>query len=402
MTQPARTWWVVAAIAAAGVLGTLAIGAAFGMGTPDLLAILWMIVAASVVTAAVAVVAQRLLRHASLQRRFVALPIVAAVVTAANLALLYLRMAASDHDATVVVTLLCYSLAAGLAVALVIARGTGGAVTHLVDTARTLGQGDLDARVGVLDAGAELDALGATLDDMAAELAAARAREHAVEQTRRDLITAVSHDLRTPLASLRAMIEAVDDGVVSDPPTVARYVGEMRRSSTQLSTLVDDLFELAQLDAGAIEAETRRARLEDLVASALAAVEPEAHAKGLALTAELGAAADADCSPRLARVLQNLLVNAVRHTPADGTVRLHAERRGTRLALEVENTGDGIAPEDLSRIFEPFFRSDRARSGAGAGLGLTLAKRIVEAMGGRISAESAPSQGARFAVDLPL
>jgi signal transduction histidine kinase len=402
MTERARTWWVVAAIGAAGVVGTLAIGAAFGMGTPDLLAILWMIVAAGVVTAAVAVVANRLLRHASLQRRFVALPIVAAAVTAANLAILYLRMAASDHDATVVITLLCYSLAAGLAVALVIARGTGGAVTHLVDTARTLGEGDLEARVGVLDAGPELDTLGATLDEMAAELATSQAREHAVEQTRRDLITAVSHDLRTPLASLRAMIEALDDGVVSDPPTVTRYVGEMRRSATQLSTLVDDLFELVQLDAGAIEAETRRARLEDLVASALAAVEPEAHAKRLALTAELGAAADADCSPRLARVLQNLLVNAVRHTPADGTVRLHAERRGDRLALEVEDTGDGIAPEDLSRIFEPFFRSDRARSGAGAGLGLTLAKRIVEAMGGRISAESAPSQGARFAVDLPL
>ncbi len=402
MTERARNWWVVAAIAAAGVLGTLAIGAAFGMGTPDLLAILWMIVAASIVTAAVAVVAQRLLRHASLQRRFIALPVVAAAVTAANLAILYLRMAASDHDATVVVTLLCYSLAAGLAVAIVIARGTGGAVTHLVATARTLGHGDLDARVGPLHAGAELDTLGATLDEMASDLATARGREHAVEQTRRDLITAVSHDLRTPLASLRAMIEALDDGVVTDPPTVTRYVGEMRRSATQLSTLVDDLFELAQLDAGAIEAETRRARLDDLVASALAAVEPEAQSKGLVLTADLGSAADADCSPRLARVLQNLLVNAVRHTPADGTVHLHAERRGGRLALEVEDTGDGIAPEDLPRIFEPFFRSDRARSGAGAGLGLTLAKRIVEALGGRISAESEPAQGARFAVELPL
>lgn len=402
MSGSARTWWAVAAVGAAGVAGTLAIGAAMGMGTPDLVAIFWMIVAAGSVTAVVAVAAQRLLRRTSIRARFVALPVVAAAVTAANLVVLYLRMAVNDHDAAVVVTLLCYSLAAGLAVALVIARGTTGAVAHLADTARALGDGDLDARVGALEAGPDLDALGATLDDMATQLAASQARERAVEQTRRDLMTAVSHDLRTPLSSLRAMIEALDDGVVSDPPTVTRYVGEMRRSATQLSDLVDDLFELAQLDAGAIEAETRRARLDDLVASALAAVEPEANAKGLALSADLGEAADANCSPRVARVLQNLLVNAVRHTPTDGTVRLSAERRGDRLALAVEDTGDGIAPEDLPRIFEPFFRSDRARSGAGAGLGLTLAKRIVEALGGRISAESAPARGARFAVELPL
>jgi signal transduction histidine kinase len=402
VSGPARTWWAVGAVGAAGVAGTLAIGAAMGMGTPDLIAIFWMILAAGAVTAAVALVAQRLLRRSSIRGRFVALPIVAAVVTTANLAVLYLRMAVNDHDAAVVVTLLCYSLAAGLAVALVIARGTIRAVADLADTARALGDGDLDARVGPLDSGVELDTLGATLDEMADDLSAARVREHAVEQTRRDLITAVSHDLRTPLASLRAMIEALDDGVVSDPPTVARYVGEMRRSSTQLSDLVDDLFELAQLDAGAIEAETRRARLDDLVASVLAAVEPQARAKGLALSADLGAAADTDCSPRVARVLQNLLVNAVRHTPTDGTVRLSAERRGDRLSLAVEDTGDGIAPEDLPRIFEPFFRSDRARSGAGAGLGLTLAKRIVEALGGRISVESPPTHGARFAVELPL
>ncbi len=402
MTDRTRTWWLVAAIGAAGVVGSLAIGAALGMGTPDLVATLWLIVGAAVVTAMVAAIAQRSLRDASLRRRFIALPFVAAAVTVANLAFLFLRMAVSDHDTTVVVTLLCYSLAAGLAVALVIARGTGVAVAHLAETARTLGAGDLDARVGPLEAGPELEALGATLDDMAAELSAAQARERAVEQTRRDLTSAVSHDLRTPLSSLRAMIEALDDGVVSDAPTVARYVGEMRRSATQLSDLVDDLFELAQLEAGAIEAETRRARLDDLVASALAAVEPAARAKGLALTADLGAAADADCSPRVARVLQNLLVNAVRHTPADGTVRLSAERRGDRLALAVEDTGDGIAPEDLPRIFEPFYRGDRARSGAGAGLGLTLAKRIVETLGGRIIAESTPTEGARFAVDLPL
>ena len=205
----ARTWWAVAAIGAAGVAGTLAIGAAMGMGTPDLVAIFWMIVAAAAVTAAVlAAVAQRLLRGASLRRRFVALPIVAAAVTAANLAVLYLRMAVNDHDSAVVVTLLCYSLAAGLAVALVLARGTTGAFTGWsIPPGRSATATSTHASAP-LEAGGELDALGTTLDDMALGARGLATRERAVEQTRRDLITAVSHDLRTPLASLRAMIEA--------------------------------------------------------------------------------------------------------------------------------------------------------------------------------------------------
>jgi signal transduction histidine kinase len=175
----------------------------------------------------------------------------------------------------------------------------------------------------------------------------------------------------------------------------------MRRSVHQLVVMVDDLFELAQLDAGAIEAESERARLGEVVDSAVAAVRLEAETKGLALVTTLDGAEDAPCSPRLARVLQNLLVNAVRHTPADGTVRVEARRSADRLELAVADTGEGIAPEHLERVFDPFFRADPSRHGAGAGLGLALAKRIVEALGGRISAESSPSSGSRFAVELP-
>jgi signal transduction histidine kinase len=402
MSERARTAWWVTAVVAAGVAGSLLIGAFLGMGAADLRGVGWLIVTAGLLTAVAALVAQRLLRGASLRSRFVALPIVAVAVTAANLVVLYTRMAVSHHDTVVVLTLLCYSLAAGLAVAIVLARRSGRAVGALEETAQAIGEGNLQARVGPLDAGAELDALGATLDDMAARLAEAQTRERVAEATRRDLIAAVSHDLRTPLASLRAMVEALDEGVVSDPGSVERYVREMRRSTTQLSVLVDDLFEFAQLDAGAIAAETRRARLDDVVASAVAAVEPSVRDKGLHLSMDLGDAGDADCSPRLARVLQNLLVNAVRHTPADGAVSIHAARHRDRLALAVEDTGEGIAPEDLDRVFEPFFRGDPARSGAGTGLGLALAKRIVETLGGHISAESSRPGGARFAVELPL
>jgi two-component system sensor histidine kinase BaeS len=120
------------------------------------------------------------------------------------------------------------------------------------------------------------------------------------------------------------------------------------------------------------------------------------------LVADLGGAEGVPCSPRLTRVLQNLLANAVRHTPADGTIRIAARRAADRLEVAVEDTGEGIAPEDLVRVFEPFFRGDRSRSGGGAGLGLALAKRIVETLGGRIGAESTPAQGSRFAVQLPI
>ena len=120
------------------------------------------------------------------------------------------------------------------------------------------------------------------------------------------------------------------------------------------------------------------------------------------MATDLGGAEDTPCSPRLTRVLQNLLSNAVRHTPADGTVRVTAARANGRLALAVEDTGEGISSEDLPHVFEPFFRADAARSGVGAGLGLALAKRIVDALGGDISAESRPGAGSRFAVELPV
>ena len=198
------------------------------------------------------------------------------------------------------------------------------------------------------------------------------------------------------------MVEAIDEDVVRDPPTLRRYAAEMRRSVTQLVDMVDDLFELAQVDAGAIEAETRRARLDEVVRSAMAAVEPQAWQKGLALSANLNGAEDITCSPRMVRVLQNLLLNAVRHTPAEGSVRIDVHRGPKGVEVSVRDTGEGIAAEQLRHVFDPFFRGDPARSGGGAGLGLALASRIVEALGGRIEAESVPGRGSRFAVTLPL
>ncbi|HWC70712.1 MAG TPA: HAMP domain-containing sensor histidine kinase [Actinomycetota bacterium] len=403
---PARggSWTTIAlvvGIAAAGVVGTLIVAAAMGVGVGERGDLLVLLVPAGVVTIVAAVLAKFLLARASMRQRFVGVALLAAVIAIANIGVLTLRMTVNEHDATLVTVLLVYSAAAGVAGALVVARSSSAAVSRLDDAARRLGDGDLDTRVGRLDAGPELDTLAAALDDMASKLQDAQRRERDAESMRRDLITTVSHDLRTPLASLRAMIEAIDDGVVGDPPSLQRYVHEMRRSVLQLTHMVDDLFELTQLDAGAIDAGSTRVELAAIVADVMATVAMEAEGKGLHLDTSLDDIEGITCSPRVARVLQNLLSNAVRHTPADGTVRVEAHRRGDRVHLAVQDSGDGIASGDLERVFDPFFRADPSRSGPGAGLGLALAKRIVEALGGRIRAEPTPSEGARFAVELP-
>jgi signal transduction histidine kinase len=227
------------------------------------------------------------------------------------------------------------------------------------------------------------------------------AREREIDRQRRDLVTAVSHDLRTPLASLRAMAEAIDEGVVSDPSTIRRYVTEIRRSVDALVVLVDDLFELAQIDTGAIEVETRRATIAEIVEQAVTACDRQASEKGLRVEARIAEASGSSCSPRLSRVVQNLLQNAIRHTPADGSVRVEAHRRAGSVELIVEDTGEGIPADAAERIFEPFWRGDAARSSDGSGLGLTLAKRIVESLGGQIQVEPDLRHGARFAVVVP-
>jgi len=389
-------------LACCGLVGTLVAGAAVGMKADDLVHLVVLVIPALALTVLATVVTRAALGHASILASTAAVAVVGVVVGIANLVALAALMIVSSHDATTMGVLLIYAGAAGVGAALAIGTARTKAINTLGETARRLGEGDLSARAGALDAGPEIDALATTLDEMAERLQEALAHERSVELSRRDLMTAISHDLRTPLSSLRAMVEAIDDGVVEDPPSLRRYTMEMRRSVTQLSTMVDDLFELAQLDAGAIEAETRRARLKDVVRSAVDTVRLQADEKGLALRADLGAEGETSCSPRLARILQNLLVNAVRHTPSDGTVLVEATRRPGELEVAVQDSGDGVDPDDLTRIFEPFYRADPARSGAGAGLGLALARRIAESMGGRLEVESVPRVGSRFCVRIPV
>jgi len=395
-------------VTVAGALGAVLVAAVVGMNAGAVEQLLGLLGPAVVATLAGAALAERQLGSASLRLRFGAVAALASCFALSNLVVLSWAMFVNPHDAALLGALLVYSVAVGMAVALLLGKSTAAAVERLEHAAHRLGRGDLTARTdddepAMVDSGGpELWMLARTLDEMAERLQQAQARERDAEAVRRDLISAVSHDLRTPLASLRAMVEAVADEVIDDPASLRRYSFEMGRSVGQLSKLVDDLFELAQLEAGVIATETRRSRLGEIVETALATVAVPAAEKGLRLVAEVDTTADLTCSPRLERVLLNLLHNAVQHTPADGTVRLAATLRDDWIELAVEDTGSGIRREDLDRVFDPFFRADPARHGPGAGLGLALARRIVEAMGGRISAESVAAGGARFAVSLPL
>jgi two-component system, OmpR family, sensor histidine kinase SaeS len=392
---------LVAVAAVIGAVATLAGGAIVGMPPGDTARLVLMLGASSLVVLLWTVIGSRWLAGSSLRHRFLAVAVVGVVVALSSLGAVAALMFVSGHDASLLAVVLVSSAVVGVGAALALTRTTATALRRLTGTAEALASGDLGARVGTLGADSELVALGRTLDEMAERLETSISRERDLEARRRDLMTAVSHDLRTPLAGLRAMVEAIDEGVVGDPPSLRRYAREMRRAVGSLSTLVDDLFELAQIDAGAIEREAARISVEDLVRSAVAEVEGRAEEKGLSLETSVAGAAGALCSPRLLRVLQNLLHNAIRHTPADGTVRIEASRDGAGLQVAVEDTGEGIAPEVLDRVFEPFWQADPARSGDGSGLGLALAKRIVEALGGRIEVRSGRAQGSRFAVWVP-
>jgi signal transduction histidine kinase len=221
-----------------------------------------------------------------------------------------------------------------------------------------------------------------------------------VEGARRQLIAAASHDLRTPLASLRLLVESIDDGVATGE-TRDRYLKEIRTHVAVLGDLVDDLFELSRLEAGEIAWTMRRVELGELIGDTVAAMRVPAERKGVTLAAELppgGVVAEADAE-KVQRVLFNLIQNAIRHTPSDGSVTVRARADGARGEVEVEvaDDGEGIPAGDGERVFEAFYRGDASRGEDGAGLGLAISRAIVEAHGGRIWMEDGhPGTRVRF------
>ncbi|MGV9213772.1 sensor histidine kinase [Micromonospora sp. RB23] len=236
--------------------------------------------------------------------------------------------------------------------------------------------------------------------------AQARERERRVEKGRRDLVAWVSHDLRTPLAGLRAMAEALEDRVVDDPATVDEYHRRIRVQTDRMTRLVDDLFELSRINAGALRLTLSAVPLGEVVSDALAGTAPLAKARRIRLeAAESGWPTVLASEPELARVVGNLLLNAVRYTPDDGTVRVDAGSERDAAWLAVADTCGGIPEDDLPRLFDVAFRGEPARTprpgGEGSGgLGLAIVRGLVEAHGGRVDVQNVGG-GCRFVVRLP-
>jgi signal transduction histidine kinase len=343
----------------------------------------------------------RLLRHRSVA---LSLAVVAVVTVAAMLAgtlSVAWAMFLSEHDLGVVTTVCAIAAVVSLAVTLILGRQVVAGSRALAAATRVLGDGGPFA---VPDGAptAELAELGRELAVTSAKLAASRERERALEASRRELVAWISHDLRTPLAGLRAMTEALEDGIAEDP---ARYHQQIRTEVDRLSGMVGDLFELSRIQAGVLPLSPTRMSVYDLVGDAIAGADPLAVEHGVRLVGQGVEQVPIEVDGReMTRVLANLLANAIHRTPADGTVAVSARQDSASgsVVLSVTDGCGGIPADDLPRVFDTGWRGTGARTPpAGAGLGLAIVRGIVEAHHGRAAVHNVPG-GCRFDVFLPV
>ncbi len=329
---------------------------------------------------------------------------VCTLTTMAAIVVIAYRMVGTAPERDAMLDLAAIAGVAGLVVAVFVGR-------RLIRASRALSsavQGVTDTGVYVpphLTLPAELRNLDVELTATHERLALARSRERALEASRRELVAWVSHDLRTPLAGLRAMAEALEDQVVIDPREVSQYHSQIRREVDRLTVMIDDLFELSRIHAGALRLAKRMTGLEDLVAEVVASAEPVARSKGVRLTgaAVRGMPVYVDAA-EMGRALRNLVTNAIRHTPADGGVDVLAEVQGGLACVTVSDACGGIPPDDLPRVFDVAFRGESARTPgpqSGGGLGLSIARGIVEAHAGQIAVRNA-GPGCQFLIRMPL
>ncbi len=333
-------------------------------------------------------------RWGGLRRRFAAVAALAALQLAIGVALFVEIMFVSRHDALMTVLLAAYAAALALWTSRRIGRRALTDLDSVRATLAAVGQGRRDVRADLMGDD-EIAALGRDVDAMIERLD----RE---ERARRTMFAAVSHDLRTPITALGLLATAIDDEVV-DPEKRREYAARMSTHVRALGALIDDLFELTRLQSDDLTWTMEHVRVDVLLREAVEAMRPTAESGSVAVLTELPGelAAPRGNPEQLQRVLFNLIQNAIRHTPPDGSVTVRAEGVDGAIEVEVADTGGGIVPEARDRVFEPFYRADAARHEPGAGLGLAISRAIVEAHGGAIWLEEAPV-GTRVRFRLPL
>jgi signal transduction histidine kinase len=374
-----------------------------GVAPDDLIHITEWTVGAAMLTTAAGVLGVHLLARRPIGAQVALVAAVTLVTALASvMAISWLMFNVGDRD--VMLELVGIAVLAGLAVALVIGRYVSRASRRLLGSVREVGNSGIYTPPDML-LPAELAELSTGLAEAHDRLGRARAREQALEASRRELVAWVSHDLRTPLAGLRAMAEALQDGVVTDPREVSSYHSQIRIETDRLTAMIDDLFQLSKIHAGALRLNPRLIGLEDLIAEVVASTEPVARAKGVRLAGAAASGIAVHIDPaEFGRAVGNLITNAIRHTPPDGTIEVIAEIRSGMACVSVADECGGIPPGDLPRVFDVAFRGESARTpdpSGGAGLGLSIARGIVEAHGGQISVRNT-GPGCQFLIRMPL
>jgi signal transduction histidine kinase len=361
----------------------------------------------SVITLFVGYVAYRLgwiSRAPSLRWALISTYLISSMLTFVNVWLTARLMFVSEHDLLLGTILLGFASGIALALGYFFTETLMTRITKLKGTVREVRRGALEARAEI-DGQDEITELAEAFNSMVAQMETVVKKQQELDALRKDLITWVGHDLQTPLASIRAIVEALADGVVDDPATRTRYLNSAKHDIQSLSNLIDDLFELAQLDAGGLRLDIQTNSLSDLISDTLESFSARAHEMGIKLTGEIDENVDPvrmDVS-RIGRVLNNLMSNALRHTPAKGEIHLSAKPTDGSVEVEVRDTGEGFSEEDLPHLFERFYRGEKSRNKAtgGVGLGLAIAKGLVEAHGGKIWADLLSESGSRFVFTLP-
>jgi signal transduction histidine kinase len=313
----------------------------------------------------------------------------------------------NQHDLALGSLLLLFAGGISVAFGFFLSNAITQALEKLANGAEQLSRGDFSTRVPVSGQD-EIGRLSSAFNQMAARLEQAAQAERALDEARRNLVAWASHDLRTPLTSIRAMIDALADGVVDDPETVSRYLRQSQTEISRMSKLIDDLFELAQLDAGHRDLNFEWISLSDLISDTLESFAARAEASNVTLEGFVSPEVDPvwAAPDKLSRILDNLLVNALNHTPKNGAICMQAEVVGDHIQVLVEDNGIGITSKDLPHVFDRFYRGERSRTrngirSSGAGLGLAIGKGLVEAHGGEIWVESEPDEGTKFWFTLP-